>query len=349
MNAIVNNMKKNRMFLVLIILLAIIAGGLLIFLTQYRNPGIGSILIRFRSAGTPLTRDLIVIMDGTGNNLQQVAESSGSPGSPSWSPDGHYLAYKCELEICILNMLTLPEKDIYWQQTKYPEIAYRLDLPSECKTIAGKREGKPDPRILSTSWSPDGQKLVIVCGDVEPNLERSVCTLPLEGEGKCWNKEISKNIYRVAWSPNDINLLAVAGLPGFASGSSIYLTDPEGIQLEFLAQGGSPEWSPSGKQLAFIRIDKDSSGIDIINVDGTNQRRIFLNEPLEKFINFECVGLSGSCRLAWSPDNRYIVFVSNNYIGYNYKIYRLELNTGKIVVLLDSLLFPYVAEVDWGP
>ena len=77
-------------------------------------------------------------------------------------------------------------------------------------------------------------------------------------------------------------------------GGDIYLYDLTTGDLRLLTGGFDPSFSPDGTQVAFSRRGGDE-GLYLINVDGSNEHRIFsAREPIVS--------------PKWSPDGQYIVF-----------------------------------------
>lgn len=94
-----------------------------------------------------------------------------------------------------------------------------------------------------------------------------------------------------------------------------------------------PSWSPDGTTIAYFHetdrpLDtNDSSGLYLINVDGSNNRLIFR-------------GWDFSGRATWSPDGKHLVF------EYGYDILKLELSSGTVTALVTEgeNVLP-----DWSP
>lgn len=78
------------------------------------------------------------------------------------------------------------------------------------------------------------------------------------------------------------------------NGGTIYLYNLRSGQLTSLTTGLDPALSPNGQEVVFTRTAGDN-GIYLINVDGSNERRIFAGRELLRSPK-------------WSPDGQYIVF-----------------------------------------
>ena len=89
-------------------------------------------------------------------------------------------------------------------------------------------------------------------------------------------------------------------------GSTFYIYDLGTGELRTLTNGRDPAISPDGTQIAFAR--RDVNGIYLINIDGTNERRIFGDRE----------GLTSP---KWSPDGKWIVFGRSDG---DFKCHRIE-------------------------
>ncbi len=329
----------------------------------YPEPS-GRILLRRQSSESPYGFELLV-MDGDGNNVQWVGNFTGSS---AWSPDGRRVAAGCPpvegnvTELCILDMETLPDikhmyPTVYFQAS--PDMVQKIPLPVECLGFQYDATSHYSG-IISLSWSPDQDRILLVCGEIKRDLSNEVCILSMDGTTSCWDDAATDKITRAVWSPReDVILVAVTGPTVYDS--KIYIFNSEGTNLAFLVDGWSPEWSPDGKQLAYIKCQTraDNGGcenIGIANIDknGGDSRWLFLPgvtvDTMEPIFLNSCWESSGTCRLSWSPDGRYITFVASQGDFYAYELYRLDIKTSEILTLLDSKIFgSLLAEPDWGP
>jgi TolB protein len=115
----------------------------------------------------------------------------------------------------------------------------------------------------------------------------------------------------------------------------IYSNDTKGTNPVNLtkhpASDYSPEWSPDGKQIAFVSERNGNPEIYLMNRDGSGVTRL-TDRP------------GGDLAPAWSPDGKKIVFSSNRNTRYN--LYILDIKTGSIERLTNGEhdIFP-----DWSP
>lgn len=333
--------KKTLLLAIAVFILPLVVVGSHVWVASQSQISHGNIVFREKH---PLFDDqsVILVTDVDGNSIRMVGRFGGSP---TWSPDGRFIAVGCEKDICVLDFSTLPDMHNYPFRggLKY---AYRLPAPKPCEEKVNYGHGGFYAGILSISWSPSGERLAVVCGSEEPEAVRSVCILSLNGQLECWDESIGKDIYRVAWSPVDEDVLAIAGPSVAENTSEIILVNPRGENPVALARGWSPEWSPDGKQIAFVQMTAGKLGISIINKDTSG---FYWIESSTKGLSYNCRGFTGTCRLSWSPDKRYIVFTSSGETGIGLLLFRLDLKTGEIIRLVDSSYFYYPAEPDWGP
>ena len=316
-----------------------------------------------------LTRDLI-LMDGNGQNIHYIGAFTGSP---AFSPAGNRIAIGCPAEqlpdqdfaaigteICILDIeMSLDDVLEFPEETDDPpyEIAARLSLPEQCwGQYAGRWHSSFNKGVVSISWSPQADRLAVVCGDLNTS---KVCILSMSGETRCWDQTAAENVYRAVWSPVDENTLLTSG--GQTLSSDIFLVNPDGSNKRFLTAGWSPEWSPDGNKIAYIEkkpeTDENSPlyNIAVINSDGSGHEWLYQPDPAvqEMLIYFDYNRyldyINAANVLAWSPDAKYLV-LSGVQFHKGMRLYRLDIETGEIVILVNASVFEnWVSEPDWGP
>jgi Tol biopolymer transport system component len=293
-----------------------------------------------------ITEDMqseIIVMDANGNNLQWVGHFSGSP---TWSTDGKYIAVGCEYGICILDITTLHDRrNDFSNQSIEPDMEIIQNIPDQCYKSTNYDPRELNSGILSISWSPNDSKLAIVCGN-ERKANHSVCIISLYNESKCWENENAKKVERILWSPVDDNRLAITLMPNDEyESSTIFFTNSDGEDYEYIADGFGVDWSSDGKRIIYITEDDDGFQLIIRNlVSGNNKiAQVDHNQYL-----FQMCKYYNGCRISWSPDERYVIFAykygSESYLN---ALFRIDLYSGKTIRLIDPLLFDFPAEADW--
>lgn len=294
----------------------------------------------------------LVLVDGEGNREQRLGSFTSSP---AWSHDGSYIAVGCAdpSKICILDTRTMRTRITYptGNKVEVPIMTAELDIPQPCAEI--------DARVVSLSWSPTNQELALVCLNIDTKKEQEVCVLSLKNENSCWDHAASTGVRHVDWSPTDANQLLIS--TGSRDVPEIYLTDRNGKNRAFVDNGWSPAWSSDGRRVAFFRwkdgvnnpnVDGWPGGIAAIRSDGTGLTWLFQpwtisDDPID-YIYYS--GSCPECKLNWSPDGRYIVF-SGYYVGmYDSYIFRLDINSGEIILLSNPAnRYRHNSAPNWGP
>ncbi len=138
-------------------------------------------------------------------------------------------------------------------------------------------------------WSADGTSLVYASKREGPHHNSKIFTHLLAGGlerdlGYADNPD---------WSPDGQRIVArTTGLIVMDSGGG------NRRQLTSNSSDSSPDWSPSGNEVAFVRLTDSNWDIWVINSDGSGENRLTTDGSID--------GLP-----AWSPDGTYIVFLSN--------------------------------------
>ncbi len=143
--------------------------------------------------------------------------------------------------------------------------------------------------------------------------------------------------YEPAWSPDGRQIAYVgAGKQGF----TVYKHDLEAkLTDEIIHDAGgvySPAWSPDGQQMSYVTLRSDRfTRVMLTNLQTGSTRQI--TDTLYHNDNHP----------DWSPDNRFIAFVSNENAFGKSNIYILDLQTGQVrpmYLTLENQYFPR-----WSP
>ena len=192
----------------------------------------------------------------------------------------------------------------------------------------------PAPMMISgLAWSPDAQWLAV---GVEAKAGfGDVALVPLVGGAPQHVVSLSTGEIgpRVDWSPRG-DLLAVTVDPA-AAGLMIATVQLDGSELNLLAEGGDPSWSPDGAEILFV----GSGGTSIIGADGTGLRVIpglEVNDPpgAELGVGFSPV---------WSPAGDQIAVTGFQGVG----ALIINVGTGEARTLYEQS-GQAVYDVDWA-
>ena len=300
----------------------------------------------------------LVLSDKNGNNIRYVGYFTGSP---KFSKDGSKLAIGCNTsytsndvtDICILNIEKFTSyKEIIPLDSYDSRLAIdeKIPLPEQCKQYQ-YIQTEVHEGIYSIDWSPSGDKLIIVCGD---NNNREVCLLSLDGKSNCWENENSRDVFRALWSPVD-NVILVS--LDTIMPHDISLVTLNGEVINNIGIGWNAEWSPDGKEIAYVEQIEDSDhryyqGIAIVNVYGQHHKWAYLPDKNNKssFIYMDGINSGIPARLAWSPDGKDLLISGTNISLYNFGLFKLDIDSGELKSIIDTGVFTgIVSEPDWGP
>jgi TolB protein len=158
------------------------------------------------------------------------------------------------------------------------------------------------------AWSPDGKRLVFQSTRASGTFGISVINV----DGTGYRRLIRELGGMPAWSPDGRSIVyehynPAAGTSGIGE---LWLMDPDGSnrrQLTFPPQhpdesslnghDSMPDWSPDGREIAFVRRYGGRTRIYAIRPDGTGLRLVTTQAGIHRWP-------------AWSPDGRRLVFVS---------------------------------------
>ncbi len=232
-----------------------------------------------------------------GSDAIQLTFTPESESSPRWSPDGRWLAFLSSRQMGDDAPKDDEQGSAFWLLDRRGGEAQRvITAPGD---------------ISDYAWAPDGQRLVVVMRDPEPERE------PEEASDDAPEDTPDKETATADADPKDDPVPIVIDRYHFKSDyrgwlehrrDHLYLFDLTTKKLEPLTSGdfddAEPAWSPDGKRIAFTskREGEDpdrSNNTDVYVVDakpGAEPRRLTTWEGPDEG------------PLAWSPDGRWIAY-----------------------------------------
>jgi TolB protein len=214
----------------------------------------------------------LYVMDYDGANVMHLTFDRTITLLPRWSPDGKTIAFNS-------------------YKAQNPD-AYTLDFPAGTVHQLSMRQG------LNTgpAWSPDGSSLAITLSrGGDPDL------FLLDRAGKITRRLTYAPGVDTSptFSPNGQQIAFVSDRSG---NPELYAMDITGANVQRLTYGqwvDGPAWSPKGDLIAYER--QHSQGqYDIYTIDPSGRNNQELTE-----------GNARNESPTWSPDGRFIIFVSN--------------------------------------
>jgi hypothetical protein len=271
-----------------------------------------------------------------------------------WTRDGKKLAVSCTIgdspkSICVFEFAVE-------QSCLYSEKATQYTIPEQCYGVSTQEKHDSLVKFRTISWSPNGESFVFLCRGITPNTQ--VCVMSLDGNVYCWEWE--DEIVDVDWSTTTDDLI-VADID-----ENLFIVSLTGEKVAYLTRGRFPSWSWDGTQIAFVKqffsSDGESAGwgVATINSDGTNEQWVFkpFESPeheklLERFglhwMGFVCYDLGDDCKISWSPNDQYLIFSTNVGNIYKVELVRLDLVSGQVAVLPETVCSPTCSSPVWRP
>ena len=262
----------------------------------------------------------LYVMDADGSNQKLLSKDFNLINAPAWSPDCKKIAFVATVRdesaiytvsadgsdlVRLTPEASDPSKEGWWNawaprwSPDGTKIAFQATPHGVWEIYVMNADGSNLTSIGRggyPSWSPDGKRIVYV-GDVGGLGLNAICAMDADGGNKTRliSTEVPQHHYDTpVWSYDGKQIAFIAWEKG--NDRELYVMDADGSNVKTVAsvQDGpfSPQWSPTGKKIAFIRSPWGTNNVCVMNADGTG--RIYI----------PCSGNPQS--MTWSPDGNRI-------------------------------------------
>ena len=149
--------------------------------------------------------------------------------------------------------------------------------------------------VQEYEYSPDGSQIALI-GRFDFGFGVSNSLYAMNANGTGLDSLRSDAAGGLRWAPDGSAILYTTT----SHPATLAIVHPDGTGYRQLAgMSGAdllyPEWSPDGRQVAFVRQTSSCEQLWVMDADGTHQQRLNV--------------AASACRLQWSPDGRDILFM----------------------------------------
>ena len=284
-----------RIYCLHVVFLAFAVSLLLASASPVQAADTSIIFISLRSDGR---NSEIYRMNPDGKQLRRLTKQPGYDGAPTWSPDGQKITFTSFRDQHRLQERAPIYGEIYVMN---PDGTNPINLTQSIE--------RPD-RI--SSWSPDGTRIAFESSGISKwgaGLQWDIWVMDADGGNPRNLTNHHTQDEAPDWAPNG-NQIAFSSdrnrdwefEKNGVRNWEVYVMNADGANpinlTNNLAWDSSPDWSPDGKQIAFVSNRDGNSEVHVMNADGTNPINL-TNHP------------AADSSPDWSPDGKQVAFQSN--------------------------------------
>lgn len=291
--------------------------------------------------------DRVQIWDAsTGKNLVEVPLPAGtSPSALAWSPDSQLIAIGTNQSILVISGQTGTTIHTY----PYSSTPADAHASSDTNLYSKHTYFSNDNGFGAPVWSPDGKLLAITV--FTPTGENKILAWNPQTNAIAFtipNSDSTQSIRVSAWSPDGRYLAGVISerntsstAPGYIvvwSVSTHQIAFKIGLRAQVTVQG--PTWQPQSDNLAFGQLDTQTPSTSSFEIWNVSTQKQVWQEALEV-----------NSTLAWSPDGRYVAYVSFGSVSW---VTIIDASSGRPVYVYkghaqSSSDAHYITALAWSP
>ena len=239
----------------------------------------------------------IYTIDTNGENLINLTNHAADDYSPTWSPDGRFVAYVSERdgnpEIYVMELNTKEQRRLTEHKATDIDPAWSPDGRSIAFASNQARDHAADTDIYTMdvngkkiqrltnkggnnttpTWSPDGEWIAF--RSTQDGIG-GIHVMTADGEKQRALTQVSAT--NPTWSPNGKQIcFSSENLAGVAT-PTLFMVDTDGKNAKKLTNGTlaseEPSWAPDGQSIAYVSLEGGSKALYVINVVGGEPRQL---------------------------------------------------------------------------
>jgi TolB protein len=237
-------------------------------------------------------------MQPDGSKATRITKSLSDKRYPVWSQDGQELFYRTNNNHTFsVNLATGDEAPLMGSfglsggaipspdGSKFLLVRYRTQLQDSGNLWLAEADGK-NSRILTTdtglqydpAWSPDGKKIVYICGHGYRTQEIYIIDSDGKNKRKLTNNEAIELL--PSFSPDGKTIAYASDMTG---DYEIWLMDTDGGNPKQITNSKGidtrPCWSPDGNNLMFVSNRSGELQLWVMDKDGSNAKQLTDGSP----------------------------------------------------------------------
>ena len=256
----------------------------------------------------------IFTMRADGSAVHRLTRSEQTIRTFEPSPDGAMIAYVAKSVEDVQSELYVSRRDgtkrifiageaegeavvAFDQGMSWSPNGRRLAFSAQARIwLVSRRGGRPRMLTVGTAprWSPTGRRIAFIRREERGGPSLRVIGVDGSGLRQLARATAHEGLSDLRWSPDGHRLVFTR--ISESGESAVHVIDLIRQRRVDLGRGGSPEWSPNGRQIALVRYQRRYYGrIFVVNRDGSGNRQLTRSSDDDR-------------EPSWSPDGGRIAF-----------------------------------------